>query len=313
MEIDLGEGFGARYGLFTRRHAGERGFSPGQIRRRIVRGEWRVVLGSVLGPAGLSITPAVRDAAVQLAVPQSILSGPSALRLRGMDPLSDDTCITVGPDHHVRLSGIRVLRDQLASSDIQSLVGVITTSRSRAVLDCLRLLPDDDAIRLLDLALLRGWIELPELVGLVRAHTGRKGAKRLAGMVRRVAGGARSEAERVLVGLLRRASITGWRSNVDVWSGGRLIAVVDVAFEARRVAIEVDGWAYHHATDRFQRDRSRQNDLVAAGWTVLRFTWADLTRRPGHVLATIQRMIANSGPNVTSGIDLRTGTGDLAL
>jgi very-short-patch-repair endonuclease len=38
------------------------------------------------------------------------------------------------------------------------------------------------------------------------------------------------------------------------------------------LVIEVDGWAYHRTPDRFQRDRERQNRLVAAGWTVLRFT-----------------------------------------
>jgi very-short-patch-repair endonuclease len=40
------------------------------------------------------------------------------------------------------------------------------------------------------------------------------------------------------------------------------------------VAVEIDGFAFHHAPDRFQRDRTRQNALVGLGWTVLRFTWA---------------------------------------
>jgi hypothetical protein len=48
------------------------------------------------------------------------------------------------------------------------------------------------------------------------------------------------------------------------------------------------GWAYHHDVDRFRRDRQRQNSLVALGWTVLRFTWADLTQRPAYVLATVR-------------------------
>ena len=43
--------------------------------------------------------------------------------------------------------------------------------------------------------------------------------------------------------------------------------------------------------ERFQRDRSRQNRLVAAGWTVLRFTWRDLVERPGYVVRTIRDVI----------------------
>ncbi len=38
------------------------------------------------------------------------------------------------------------------------------------------------------------------------------------------------------------------------------------------------------------RDRRRQNDLANAGWTVLRFTWADTLRR-GYVAATVRRAL----------------------
>ena len=51
----------------------------------------------------------------------------------------------------------------------------------------------------------------------------------------------------------------------------------------------------------FQADRTRQNRLVAAGYTVLRFTWADLTLRPDdvgtQVAATLARLrVAAGGP-----------------
>jgi very-short-patch-repair endonuclease len=44
--------------------------------------------------------------------------------------------------------------------------------------------------------------------------------------------------------------------------------------------------------EHFQRDRRRQNRLIAAGWTVLRFTWWDLTERPDDVLAQIRAAVA---------------------
>jgi len=49
----------------------------------------------------------------------------------------------------------------------------------------------------------------------------------------------------------------------------------------------VDGWAWHSTADRFRADRRRQNALILAGWTVLRFTWDDLVHRPDAVLAQI--------------------------
>ena len=57
---------------------------------------------------------------------------------------------------------------------------------------------------------------------------------------------------------------------------------------AARLVIEVDGWAFHTDPARFQRDRTRQNRLVAAGWTVLRFTWADLHHRPDKVIREVR-------------------------
>ena len=86
--------------------------------------------------------------------------------------------------------------------------------------------------------------------------------------------------------------MTGWEPNYAVWWEGELIAVVDVALPAQRIALEVDGMAYHVDVDRFRRDRSRQNELVGLGWTVLRFTWADIVDRPGYVAAMVRRLAA---------------------
>ena len=49
--------------------------------------------------------------------------------------------------------------------------------------------------------------------------------------------------------------------------------------------------AWHHSPDRFQRDRRKQNDLVARGWTVLRFTWSDLTTRPEYVVRQVREAL----------------------
>ena len=57
---------------------------------------------------------------------------------------------------------------------------------------------------------------------------------------------------------------------------GRLY-YIDIAFTRVRLAIEIDGRLHETDEDLFQSDRWRQNALVAAGWTVLRFTWEMLT------------------------------------
>ena len=85
-----------------------------------------------------------------------------------------------------------------------------------------------------------------------------------------------------MIRLLRAAKITGWKANYPV-SG----YVVDIAFPAEKIAIEVDGWAFHVDRATFQRDRERQNHISLNGWQVLRFTWLDLTEHPQRVIAEI--------------------------
>ena len=62
-------------------------------------------------------------------------------------------------------------------------------------------------------------------------------------------------------------------------AAGAFVAREDLAFVAERVALEYDG-RVAHGDARFAQDRARQNALVAAGWTVLRFTAARPPTRP---------------------------------
>jgi very-short-patch-repair endonuclease len=57
------------------------------------------------------------------------------------------------------------------------------------------------------------------------------------------------------------------------------------------LAIEVDGYGPHSSRRAFQSDRDRQNTLVGLGWTVLRFTWADVVKRPEHVARLVAAAI----------------------
>jgi very-short-patch-repair endonuclease len=42
----------------------------------------------------------------------------------------------------------------------------------------------------------------------------------------------------------------------------------------------------------FEDDRRRQNMIVLEGWTVLRFTWADVTKRSDEVVTTVRAALA---------------------
>jgi very-short-patch-repair endonuclease len=58
---------------------------------------------------------------------------------------------------------------------------------------------------------------------------------------------------------------------------------VDFVWREKRLIVEVDGYAYHRSPSAFEQDRERDVTLALAGWRVLRFTWAQITRRSAWV------------------------------
>ncbi|MGW0172990.1 endonuclease domain-containing protein [Rhodococcus sp. NPDC003322] len=123
---------------------------------------------------------------------------------------------------------------------------------------------------------------LPILQAVHERNSGRRGTVAAAKLLHSAGEGGASEAERMIHRLLRRAGITGWKPHLT--SCGYEI---DVAFVRARVAIEVDGWAWHRDVERFNHDLERQNVLVNAGWHLLRFSWHQLHHDPDRVLRQI--------------------------
>lgn len=206
----------------------------------------------------------------------------------------DDREVHVHVPHTRRISipaGVRLHRCA-AWGSVRERSGLPVVGRGATVVDLLGCLPAGSASRLADRALQRGWIAPDDIARRLADQPRRPGNPQLRRLLAQLGDGAAAQSERVLHRLLGRAGITGWRANHEVWSNGELIGVVDVAMLDRGLAIEVDGMAFHTDVDRFRGDRRRQNALVGLGWTVLRFTWADLTERPGYVIATLQRMAA---------------------
>lgn len=84
-----------------------------------------------------------------------------------------------------------------------------------------------------------------------------------------------------------------WIANYAIrGEGGETLAEIDFAEPRLRIAIEVDGRAYHSDRRAFEHDRKRQNMLALRGWIILRFTWERIVEDPEGVIAEVVRAIA---------------------
>jgi hypothetical protein len=145
----------------------------------------------------------------------------------------------------------------------------------------------DDLVCLLDSALRGGWRpEDAPLSRRKRAHLGEALALST--------GLSESALETLLRLLLVRAGVAPEVLQLELFTyDGRCYARLDMAWTSRRLAVEADGREHHDKPEALYRDRDRQNDVILAGWTVLRFTWYDVLRRPRWVVAQVRRALAS--------------------
>ncbi|KQU36380.1 MULTISPECIES: type IV toxin-antitoxin system AbiEi family antitoxin domain-containing protein [unclassified Rhodococcus (in: high G+C Gram-positive bacteria)] len=278
----LNEVIGSQDGVITAAQALACGLSRQSIDRRVRGGVWIRVAPNVYFVNDREFTDRARiRSAVWGSGAGATACGMTAafwLDLVTTPPrIVDVTTPRRGRSH--ALSGTRVRRRDLTYSDVVVRRGVRVTALALTVLEAS--VDPAGGIAVMDRALGRH----TTVSALRAAHSrnaGRRGAAAAERMLRAAEGGARSEAERLFIRLLRAGGITGWIANYRFGA-----YVIDFAFPAVGLAIEIDGWAFHSDVTAFRHDRRRQNDL-SRDWTVLRYTWADLVERPAAVLEEIR-------------------------
>lgn len=67
------------------------------------------------------------------------------------------------------------------------------------------------------------------------------------------------------------------------------VLLLDAAWPAQRVALEVDGWDPHRTRGSFDRDVVKANLLLGAEWRVIHATSRSA---PEHVIGQIRRLLA---------------------
>ena len=277
--------------MISRAQGRAEGLSRSAISRRLATGRWEQVHRGVYLAADRDFSDQARLHAVALHCGRrATVSGVAAAWWHELWPKVPPVVdVTVPHRRQVETgAGVRIRRRDLTNADRVEVGGLWVTGLPLTVLEAaVALGPDGTA--LLDRALQRR-VGFETVLRAHRRNLGRHGSAAASALLVAAADRAASRAERLMIKLLRGAGLAGWQRGL--WLMGYEL---DFAFEAQRIAVEVDGWAWHWDVERFRGDRRRQNQLELAGWTVLRFTWHDLAHRPEHVIAEIRAALSRTG------------------
>jgi very-short-patch-repair endonuclease len=268
-----------QHSLITVSQAASVGLGRKSVRYRLERGRWRVARRGVLAVAGGRPTweQAVM-AAVLGAGATAHASHQTAARLWGMPvPDGDEIEITTVLERHARLPGVRSHRSGLlVEADSRIVDGIPTLSAVRTVVDLSTRLDELTLGRAFDAAWRRGSaspLGLRRCLDRLPLAPGRSPSRLERLLAKRVPSSAPDDSvlETDVFEAIVDAGLPQPALQHRVRIGDRTYKI-DLAYPELKIAIEVDGFGPHGTRVAFDDDRRRQNDLVAAGWTVLRFT-----------------------------------------
>ena len=279
-------------GLITRQQARDLDLSDQVIRGFRQRGEWLPMLPGVFRVVESRPSPEQRVRAASLwAGESSCVSGIAAAAWwRLIDDSPQAVQLTIPRNRGLRAQpGVQIRRRYLHPQDRVVVRGVCVAGLALTSLHAAVELGSAGPA-LLDRALQKR-VAFADVRAAHYRTLGSHGSQEAGQLLIAAADHAAAVSERIFIGLMRRAGIHGWQVNRTV-TLGRLSRQVDFLFARSRIAVEIDGWAWHHTPSRFQQDRVKQNALVRSGWRVYRFTWFDLTQRPDAVVAEMRAALA---------------------
>jgi very-short-patch-repair endonuclease len=294
---------GRQLGLFTTTQAIEAGFSESAIRRNLRTGAWVRVRHRVLMVGG---SPATWEQSVLAAVlatdPRAVASHDTAAQLWDLPDLGARSLeVTTDRPSWVRQPGVQSHRTTTFLREEQTVRhGIPVTTVARTIVDVSARYSVAQLGEAVDHATRKGKLRLDSLrrcVAELAPAPGRLLHRVHSVLAKRLPGYEPGESD-LEMRVLRAIVGAGLREPTQqhrVTLAGRRCRI-DLAYPEISVAMEVDGWEHHRSRTAFDRDRARENDFVAAGWRVLRFTSqsesADIARVVKALLTELSRVPA---------------------
>ena len=269
--------------------------AQGMVSRRDLLGDrYRRLFRDVYTVSTAPVTHELRARAAAMALPRGVvITGRSAAAVRGAPICWPDDPVHVAVPLGMRVdrrTGLLVRRSDLTLDEYRPWEEGFLASPLRMCLDLLAGRPLPDSVADLDQVLKLKLVDRGTLAAMLRARSDNgivvaRQAETLAIDCSDSVPESQMRVHLVLAGL--EPVPQHW---IEI--RGERIALVDLAFPSRKLAVEYDGgwrndqmWALNH-------DRARLNQVQAAGWRVV-FVTAQLLRSPRRMVAEVKAALAD--------------------
>jgi len=262
------------------------GMTNWEVTAKCRSGEWvRLARGAYLVSMSRPDPPTRADqirAAIFSYGPDAVVGLQTAAELHGIGGPATTPLIHVfvpgrlGRARRVIDTTIRPHQITLREADITVVSGVRVTTVGRTIVDLVTCIDRFSAVAAADSCLNRGLLTADEFEALPVRLARRRGAV----IGRQVLAEADARAESPLETRVRLRAADGkvapdQLQYVVRGPTGRIVARTDFAWTRRNILGEADGSEPHSTPEALFYDRERQNVLMAMGFRVIRFTWAD--------------------------------------
>jgi very-short-patch-repair endonuclease len=217
----------------------------------------------------------------------AVLSHEAAADLWGLRASKGREIDVTVPVNRRGVEGVRVHRAKLDQTEITKRGPIPVTTPTRTLLDLASQVDKRSLERALREAIYLRLTTTASLTSCLSTHKGRRGTKLLSKLLPGAnTGRLRSDLEQDLLTFLRKHKVPLPEFNSEIEG-----FEVDCLWRAHRLVVELDGGAAHDTPHGFENDRARDEQLVAAGWRVIRVTRSRLRDQAPTLASHLRRLV----------------------
>lgn len=221
----------------------------------------------------------------------AVLSHESAAALWSIEDRERTIVVSIPSAHRCRIQGVRLHCRKFDPRDRTERDGIPVTSPARTLIDLATVANERRLEAAVNAADKLDLIDPQSLRAELTARPGQPGVPALRRLLdARTFRLTDSELERRFLRLVRSAGLPLPQTGVRLHG-----FTVDFLWPELGLVVETDGLRYHRTAAQQERDRRRDQVLVARGFTVLRFTHSQVAREPDEVVAALAEVAERLG------------------